>query len=228
MPFLAISRHRCPEKLPATLAAQVRRTARLAATVVMCVALVACSKPADWVGYLEEAPKLENAPFQEKVERKDLEVRNGFRVTQVARYAMTARVLGVERYRWDSVADVSPVDLALAWGPAANPDVIAQLKVTQSGRWYHWRTRGSDWPLPRREIETNSANVHIVPETAEVLAFVRSLEPGEVVTLEGWLVDLTDEDGAGGMRTSLTRNDTGAGACEILYVTAARRVLATE
>jgi hypothetical protein len=208
-------------------ARRVAQAARLVAQMAFAVVLftvAACSKP-QWVGYPEELPALESAPSQENVESELLDVRAGFRITKVARYAMTARVLGVETYRWDAAADVAPVDLALAWGPVADPWVVSQLKVTQGGRWYHWRTRSSQWPLPRREIEKHSANVHIVPEGDEVLTFVRSLEPGEVVTLEGWLVDLTAEDGSGDMKTSTTRNDTGAGACEILYVTAARRAL---
>ena len=42
---------------------------------------------------------------------------------------------------------------------------------------------------------------------------------GEVVHLEGKLVDIESPQ-FGVMRTSLTRNDTGPGACEIIYVEA--------
>jgi len=46
------------------------------------------------------------------------------------------------------------------------------------------------------------------------------LRAGSVVTLSGRLVDI--EGGDGGMRTSLSRGDTGAGACEILLAESAR------
>ena len=45
------------------------------------------------------------------------------------------------------------------------------------------------------------------------------LRAGSVVALRGQLVDI--EGGEGGMRTSLTRGDTGAGACEILLAESA-------
>jgi len=43
---------------------------------------------------------------------------------------------------------------------------------------------------------------------------------GQIVHLEGYLVDI-DSAETGSIRTSLTRDDTGAGACEIIYVEAA-------
>ena len=47
---------------------------------------------------------------------------------------------------------------------------------------------------------------------SEVLGGLRA---GSVVELRGQLVDI--EGSEGGMRTSLSRGDTGAGACEILF-----------
>ena len=43
------------------------------------------------------------------------------------------------------------------------------------------------------------------------------LRPGQVVTLSGMLVDGVRDDGVW-IRTSMVRNDTGAGACEVLLV----------
>jgi hypothetical protein len=43
------------------------------------------------------------------------------------------------------------------------------------------------------------------------------LRPGQVVTLSGELVDAVRDDGAW-IKTSLVRNDTGPGACEVLLV----------
>jgi hypothetical protein len=43
------------------------------------------------------------------------------------------------------------------------------------------------------------------------------LRPGQVVTLSGLLVDGKRDDGAW-IKSSLSRTDTGAGACEVLLV----------
>lgn len=46
---------------------------------------------------------------------------------------------------------------------------------------------------------------------------MRRLRPGAHVAIGGWLVDVTVPNRFV-WRTSLTRTDTGAGACEIVYV----------
>jgi len=43
------------------------------------------------------------------------------------------------------------------------------------------------------------------------------LREGDVITLKGYLIDV-DHDSGWKWRTSMTRSDTGGGACEIVYV----------
>jgi hypothetical protein len=50
---------------------------------------------------------------------------------------------------------------------------------------------------------------------------LRGLRVGDVVQLDGMLVNLENPE-LGTMATSLRRDDTGAGACEIIYVEQAR------
>ena len=54
-----------------------------------------------------------------------------------------------------------PEDLALGWGRMSDSDVLAKIDITQSGRFYYWHV--DDFPIPRREIETSSANMHMIP-----------------------------------------------------------------
>jgi hypothetical protein len=56
-----------------------------------------------------------------------------------------------------------------------------------------------------------------VPADSDVWRKLRKLRVGDVVKLEGMLVNLENPD-VGTRTTSLTRDDTGAGACEIIYV----------
>ena len=45
--------------------------------------------------------------------------------------------------------------------------VLQSIDISQSGRWYLvWTTR--DFPIPRRAIETQSANMHMVPANGMV------------------------------------------------------------
>jgi hypothetical protein len=96
--------------------------------------------------------------------------------------------------------------------------VLADIEISQGNRFYFWRTRS--WPIGRGEIESHSANWHVIPENAAVAKTLGRLRTGSIVQFSGRLVDI--EGGDGGMRTSLSRTDTGAGACEILLATSAR------
>ena len=96
--------------------------------------------------------------------------------------------------------------------------MLADIEISQANRFYFWRTE--NWPLPRNEIETHSANWHVIAASPAVGAVLGRLRPGNVVELRGQLVDIEGREG--GMSTSLSRSDTGPGACEILLASSAR------
>ena len=136
----------------------------------------------------------------------------------LAGYSVVARVLSREDYAHDPGSQWSPTDLVLGWGLMADERLTDQLNVTQGGRWYayHWDHAP---PADPKAIARHSANTHLVPADPGVARTLRAVRPGNWVRLEGWLVDLQDSrPGGGHWRSSLTRDDTGNGACELLYV----------
>lgn len=135
-----------------------------------------------------------------------------------ARFAAEVRVLGRERYWLGTLAELSPIDLAVGWGPMSDTAVLTQLEISQSGRFYFWQY-DDEPPVPPETIVTHSANWHLVPATDRLWRTLKSLRVGSIVRLEGQLVDIQTAD-AGTVKTSLRRDDSGAGACEILYVEA--------
>jgi hypothetical protein len=143
---------------------------------------------------------------------------NGYEVKALQAFALKARVLSVEHYRSGREADLSPTDLALGWGRMADPGMSDKLSISQGGRWYRWRHDGAP-PIPAREIEVSSANMHMIPANREVARVLRSLDKGRLVSLRGYLVEARGRDGWS-WRSSLTREDTGAGACELVFVQA--------
>lgn len=141
--------------------------------------------------------------------------KKGYTLTALARFTLTARVLGVERYHFDREADLAPVDLALGWGPMSDSAVLSKVRISQGGRVYYWRV--DEFPVPRREIEVNSANMHLIPATPAVEKQLKRARPGSIVQLSGYLVEARAADGWRWV-SSLTREDTGAGACELIWV----------
>lgn len=133
----------------------------------------------------------------------------------LAKFSLTARVLSRENYRFDAESDLSPTDLAFGWGRMSDTAVLQHLKIGQGGRFYYWSTQ--QFPIPQREIETHSANMHMLPANALVAYELKRVRAGDVVTLDGLLVE-ADKAGGWRWRSSMTRNDTGDGACEVVYV----------
>ena len=133
-----------------------------------------------------------------------------------ATYQITARILSVERYHFDFLAALIPEDLALGWGPMSDSRILDNMEISQSNRFYFWRS-SSRVGLPRDVIISHSANTHVIPDNSLIAREMSRLRRGQVVTLTGILVDGKRDDGAW-IKTSLVRTDTGAGACEVLLV----------
>ena len=134
----------------------------------------------------------------------------------LAGFSIEARVLGREDYRMGREADISPTDLALGWGRMTDDAVISRLDISQGGRWYRYRWQGEP-PIPVAEIVRSSANMHMIPADTNVAAALKRIEPGQRVRIDGWLVEVRGNDGWR-WRSSLTREDSGGGACELVYV----------
>lgn len=145
----------------------------------------------------------------------------GYTVAILDDYDEVVRILSTHRYAVGREAELSPIDLAVAWGPVAQPEVYGALTVEQSMRWYRWRA--DPLPLPQRVIETHSANVHIVPSDATIAAEVTELERDDLVRLRGHLIEVRAPDGWR-WRSSLSREDTGAHACELLLLESIERL----
>jgi hypothetical protein len=143
--------------------------------------------------------------------------RNGWSLNPLATFSLEARVLGVKSYSDDFSASIAPVDLALGWGPMSDTAVLEKLDVTQSNRFYRWRFWGSA-PIPEKDITSHSANMHIIPADDSILRKLKSLRTGALVRLSGNLVVATHPKGEKPWRSSLSRDDTGEGACEVFYV----------
>lgn len=156
-----------------------------------------------------------NDPIQEKITSAQVHLVGKYAVRPVARFEVEARVLGAERYRFDRGAALSPVDLALGWGPMSDQAILDQIQISQGGRFYRWRVK--DYPIPRRQIIEHSANMHMIPANDEIRKDLLAVRAGEIVRFEGYLVVASSQDGSL-WNTSLTRTDSGDGACELVWI----------
>jgi hypothetical protein len=140
-----------------------------------------------------------------------------YRVTPRFRFDQSARVMSSKAYRWGREGALLPEDLALAWGPVLAPPYAGRLSFSQYSRFFFWRTK--DLSLDRGTIVSHTANVHVFPRTGRLKRAVRAVTKGDLVRLEGFLVDIDGADGTDFQwRTSTTRADEGPNSCETIYL----------
>lgn len=147
-------------------------------------------------------------------ENKEWQV-DEFRFKALAEYKIKARVLSRNTFSVGKESKISPLDLALGWGLMSDQTVMDRIKVTQSNRWYHWKT--DSYPIPRNEIMLNSANVHIIPKDKSIEKKFNSVYKGSLIEMKGYLVEVRTDDGWRWI-SSLRRDDTGGGSCELFWV----------
>lgn len=136
----------------------------------------------------------------------------------LARFEFDARLLSLAWYTRGAEADYSPVDLGIAWGRMSDSAHIDQLQWTHGTRFLNYRYMDQP-PIPQRELDRSIANLHVLPADEYVLRRIEALRPGERVRGSGLLVAAKRADGWH-WTSSLTREDTGNGACELIYLTA--------
>jgi hypothetical protein len=131
-----------------------------------------------------------------------------------AHYDITGRVLMHVIYS-DNWSDLSPVDVSLGWQEMSDNATLARLTITEHDRAL--LVDSTDKSIKDfYPFQVRSSNNHLIPEDSDIDSAIRALKVGQVVELEGELVDAR----APGFEahTSLLRNDIGDNAGEILLV----------
>ena len=154
-------------------------------------------------------------PIQEKIISPERFTFKNYTVTPLAEFHIKAKILSKKNYSWGRESELSPVDLALGWGKMSDESILDAIKVSQSNRWYHWRT--DTFPISKREIETHSANMHIVPADEQIESAVKSSHRGDIIELSGSLIRVDAKDGWHWV-SSTSRKDSGGRSCEVVWV----------
>lgn len=159
--------------------------------------------------------KVTEPPIQQELKQAKSFQFKDYQITPLAEFKLQGKVLARKDYSLGRESDLSPVDIAFGWQNMSDEAVLDNIEISQSGRWYRWHVQ--DFPIPRKQIETQSANMHLIPANDLVEDMIDLAKQGQIVELTGYLIRADSDDGWH-WQSSLTRNDTGAHACEIIYV----------
>ncbi len=154
-------------------------------------------------------------PIQENIATSKTWDKNDYHFTALAKFELRAKVLGKEKYSYDRESDLAPYDLALGWGKMSDQTVVDRIDISQRTRWFFWKT--DSFPIPRKEVVISSANMHIIPANDQIEDVLDDILVGEIILFEGYLVAVKADDGWK-WKSSLSREDSGGGACEVVWV----------
>ncbi len=156
------------------------------------------------------------------VELKGLEMD----VTYKYKYEVDALVVSAHAYNGIGIQDtICPKDLALAWGKVAELNKDIDFQWSQSGRFCRWYINSGEDLAKVGGVDVvnqQSSNNHIFPADSTVKDKLKKVKKGDHIHLEGYLVDISGTNKKGTPFTwtsSTTRDDTGDGACEVIYTT---------
>lgn len=177
------------------------------------------------------APQVLQAPIQEELKDDQLIKfsREGYQFELTPKFEYDLSAMLVHSFSYDTWysqdnKNISiPIDLCMIWGDNIKNGIHSDWSssFSQDQRFCWWRGRGV--PISNNAISNN----HIVLKDDKMLKQLEGLGVGDQVRLVGKLVDMKVtplETGAGyadyptSYVTSVTRDDAGAGACEIIYL----------
>jgi hypothetical protein len=158
---------------------------------------------------------VEEVPMQQAVEPKSWKS-GQYTITSIARYIVKARVLSKEHYALGRESDLVPYDLALGWREMSDTAVLEKLSISQVQRFYQYEWKEQP-PINPFTIVQTSANNHLVPADDKIRAQIAHVHVGDIVLIRGYLISVSAPDGWG-WRSSITRDDSGPAACELIWV----------
>lgn len=115
-------------------------------------------------------------------------------------------------------------DIGVAWGENLRSGVYADMRFS-SGSWtLYWDFKFGTPPSKQKAIISKFnpyqvSNNHVLPDNDSIAALMLSVKKGDQIWMKGYLVNyITDEWEGQWRRSSTTRDDSGSGACEAVYV----------
>ncbi len=111
-------------------------------------------------------------------------------------------------------------DICVVWGKNITNGSYRALDFSSGEFTCFWRWSGYIPPPFQNSFVSNN---HLIPQTQEIARLIKDVQIGDQIHIKGLLTDYEVSSQNGSKlyerHTSTTRDDTGNGACEVIYVT---------
>jgi len=117
-------------------------------------------------------------------------------------------------YDWKDFINVR--DLCVIWDPNVSSGVYKKVHFTSDSWtcWWSWQDNDTTKRFKFNAISNN----HLLTDKNQLKTALLAAEIGDIVHVKGVLASYTNLENGAYRGTSITRKDTGNGACETVYV----------
>jgi hypothetical protein len=148
------------------------------------------------------------------------------KLTFVAEYSLTGRVVGIKNYSGTVIDNTVPRDVAMVWGVLT--DQIAGAKFIDNKLSVVMEERKASFMIGswvkdfggRDIVRASYSNNHLIPCDDNIESLIMAIRKSDYVRIEGYLTNVLFPGGM--MNTSVSRTDESTditGSCEVIYVT---------
>ena len=193
--------------------------------VSFVVLLVSFWNRNDIPGRIDVRPSLAEEPDQKPTDKADFSVEFrdvGYKVRPKYRYALEGLVVSYRHHDGDtsrmhrlSNDHLNMLDVCVVWGSNASPDLLRKLDFWNGVFTCNVKTRDrAAW----QQFDMYAlSNNHLLSNDPWIRDQVEKIRIGDQIRIEGWLSSYGTRTG-NERGTSTTREDTGNGACETIWV----------
>lgn len=173
---------------------------------------------------LEDLP----SPLQEKTKGSATKIIDDINIDikYIYSYIINGRVVNTYSYvPVNTQNKLSPKDVGLTWGFLAKDEYNNKIKWSSSGnRFLRWKIDDGNWyreEIGEYEFNTHVSNNHLIPCDENIENLINKIKEGDYIRITGYLVNVNYDDKGRNTtwNSSISRVDTGNGACELVYVT---------
>ncbi|WP_340105009.1 hypothetical protein [Rhodohalobacter sp. 8-1] len=118
---------------------------------------------------------------------------DNFIITPKFEVSGTVRVIARNRYWFEDMSHISPLDLLFSWNRMSDEELLKRMLVKIDDRSYH--VQMTKPPYQRGNIHEHLMMAHTIPASENIQEKLLSIRRGQLVTFSGYIVDIEDRVG---------------------------------